>query len=123
MQSLRSRRPSVPVKPQDEPRRSDEGKARPRPNAKPANPQARKSRVDDKIKKRMSMRYNDADPSSYSTPDVPALPGSRNTRGSERDLVREDPRAVDIDILQQDNFDPDACKLMSSSFKICLNSL
>lgn len=116
MQSLRSRRPSVPPKAQDSrsqedvPRISSEGKARPRPNAKPVNTQARKSRVDDKIKKRMSMRYNDADAPRYSVPDVPALPGSRNTRGSERDVVREDPRAVDIDILQQDNFDPDACK-------------
>jgi len=93
--------------------------ARPRPKAKPVNPQVRKSRVEDRIKKRMSMRYNDGDPrasayrgSAAGVPDVPALPGgSRGTRVlSEREMVRADPRAVDIDILQQDGFDPDACE-------------
>jgi hypothetical protein len=54
------------------------------------------------------MRYGDAYPGDQSVPDVPALPDPRKTRASE--MVREDPRAVDIDILQQENFDPDACK-------------
>lgn len=66
------------------------------------------------------MRYNE--PSDYvyrnsAVPDLPPLPptgrsgGDRSTRVmSEREMVREDPRAVDIEILQQDGFDPDACE-------------
>ena len=123
--SLRKKRPSGssrsgggPPKSSTNDGNDDLPPARPRPNAKPLNPQVRKSRVDDKIKKRMSMRYNDGDlrSSAYrGTPEVPALPGGGGGRGStrvlsEREMVREDPRAVDIDILQQDGFDPDACK-------------
>jgi hypothetical protein len=123
--SLRKKRPSGGSRSEGRPSKSNANDAsdelppaRPRPNAKPVNPQVRKSRVDDKIKKRMSMRYNDGDlrSSAYrGTPDVPALPGSGGGRGStrvlsEREMVREDPRAVDIDILQQDGFDPDACE-------------
>jgi hypothetical protein len=64
------------------------------------------------------MRYNDGDlrSSAYrGAPEVPALPAGEGGRGSmrvlsDREMVREDPRAVDIDILQQDGFDPDACE-------------
>ena len=63
----------------------------------------------------MSTRYADAD-AQGDIPDVPALPGGQypggNARNTRADMVREDPRAVDIDILQQDNFDPDACKFL-----------
>lgn len=131
MQSLRTRRPSTQVQPREPSRYLSEdqqfpsqsqgdvaiGQARPRPNARPVNREIRKSRVDDRIKRRMSARYADVDVTQGGgdIPDVPALPGgrypgssSRNTRASGRDMVREDPRAVDVDILQQDNFDPDA---------------
>jgi len=134
--SLRKKRPTGPSKPGDGRSRSntndpndDLPPARPRPNAKPVNPQLRKSRVDDKIKKRMSMRYNDGGgagdfrSSAYNgVPEVPPLPGSGGARGStrvlsEREVVREDPRAVDIDILQQDGFDPDACECGSDDLE------
>lgn len=69
------------------------------------------------------MRYGDADASGYPVPDVPSLPGASNTRGSGRDVVREDPRAVDIDILQQDNFDPDACALSLIPYKPVFDGL
>ena len=126
--SLRKRRPSGPAKSQDlTPRNEpdDLPPARPRPNARPVNPQMRKSRVEDKIKKRMSMRYVDSSDPMFrnsAIPDLPPIPsggrtsasGDRGTRVlSEREMVREDPRAVDIDILQQDGFDPDACKLVT----------
>jgi hypothetical protein len=75
--------------------------------------------VEDRIKKRMSMRYGD-DPSGGGRsrsggrggggdiPDVPPIPGQRSERRKDRD-IQEDPRAVDIDILEQENFDPEAC--------------
>lgn len=68
----------------------------------------------------MSMRYGD-DPSAGrgrsgsgrgggdEIPDMPPLPGQRSNRPKERE-IQEDPRAVDIDILEQENFDPEACK-------------
>lgn len=134
MQSLRTRRPSgssskLQKSPSQASRPSkdsgsntDEPKARPRPNARPVNKDARKSRVEDRIKKRMSMRYGD-DPSASGRgrsgsgrggggdiPDLPPLPGQRSERRKDRD-IQEDPRAVDIDILEQENFDPEACTL------------
>lgn len=100
MESLRARRPSNARKDS----LPTQGQARPRP-AQPRNRDARKSRVDDKIKKRMSMRYADADTMpGGAAPDVPSLPtGSRSAQ------VRDDPRAVDIGILEKDDFDPDTC--------------
>lgn len=58
------------------------------------------------------MRY--ADNLDYTAgaaiPEVPTLPTGRNVRGAPvKDEVRSDPRAVDVDILQRDNFDPEAC--------------
>ncbi|KAG8827942.1 exocyst complex component exo84 [Serendipita sp. 401] len=100
-----------------------QGQARPRPNPSTVPREMRKSRVDDRIRRRMSTWYTDGDNAQQqgSIPDVPALPkdrggggdprarpGGRDTRVSARDIVREDPRAVDVDILQQDDFDPDA---------------
>ena len=110
MQSLRTRRPSEsrPVKRQG----SKLAKA-------PSTRQnARKSTVDDKMKKRMSLRY--AVISSPTDPSVPAVPtvplGLRP--GAPRDpdeIVRdaahpkEDPRLLDQRLLDREDFDPDDC--------------
>jgi len=107
--SLRTNRPSPRA--QDPEQRSQ---ARPRQKiVKPATRDARKStRVDDKIKKRMSMRY--ADNLDYTAgvaiPEVPTIPTGRSVRdASVKDEVRDDPRAVDVNFLQRDDFDPEAC--------------
>lgn len=68
--------------------------------------------MDDKIRKRMSMRY--ADNLDYTTggsiPEVPSLPTGRTVRDAPvKDQVRDDPRAVDVNFLQQDDFDPETC--------------
>lgn len=113
MQSLRTRRSEAP------------GKA-PRPQARLAKPGAgptprrdtRKSRVDDKIKKRMSMRYADiSSPTELNVPPIPAMPGMPSrTVGREQDEVvmdrnagREDRGVDDKKLLDKDDFDPDAC--------------
>ena len=76
MQSLRTRRPS------DGPPKSSKPQQQPQKLAKTpsrrAGGAARKSRVDDKIKKRMSMRYADISaPTAVSgVPEMPALPVS-----------------------------------------------
>ena len=93
---------------------------------KPAVPRDRKSRVDDKIKKRMSMRYADISaPTGVSVPPVPSLPigtfglgaggagigaGGRDEEGvrDERE-AREDPRETDLKALENEVFDPDTC--------------
>ncbi|KAG8808030.1 exocyst complex component exo84, partial [Serendipita sp. 399] len=105
---------------EDEAEYYDQGQpqARPRPNPSTVPREMRKSRVDDRIRRRMSTWYTEGDNGQQqgSIPDVPALPkersgysrGARDTRTSAREIVRDDPRAVDVDILQQDNFDPDA---------------
>ena len=93
--------------------------ARPRKNTLKGDKDARKSRVGDKIKKRMSTRYADM-PESTSIPDVPALPirairtaddaenifthGQRDTRSSAI--------LVDLAAMQLADFDPDACALV-----------
>jgi hypothetical protein len=108
MQSLRTKRPS--------PRAQDpEQQPQPRPRqkvTKPPSGDTRKSRVDDKIKKRMSMRYaNNLDyTAGVAIPEVPSLPAGRSVREAPvKDEVRADPRAVDVDFLQRDDFDPEAC--------------
>ncbi|KDQ19306.1 hypothetical protein BOTBODRAFT_153188 [Botryobasidium botryosum FD-172 SS1] len=83
---------------------------------------ARKSKVGDKIKKRMSMRYADIS-APQTTPDIPSMPSLTDIRVFEQERygkastsvedfqeeqVREDPRAVDVKFLEQDDFDPDA---------------
>ena len=77
------------------------------------------TRVDDKIKKRMSMRYADiSSPTEASVPAVPSLPiGVRPGLYRPQDEIvrpretqpREDPRETDLKMLDQDAFDPDAC--------------
>ncbi|EIN14240.1 hypothetical protein PUNSTDRAFT_110361 [Punctularia strigosozonata HHB-11173 SS5] len=111
MQSLRQRK--TPER--GEPSRSA------RPAKRDAS--ARKSRVDDKIKKRMSMRYADisAPTGGQGIPEVPSMPmGYAPTRSTspeqdgEGDLRvgkgrrAEEQKAAEMKMLDEKNFDPDA---------------
>lgn len=80
---------------------------------------ARKSTVDDKIKKRMSLHYADISaPTDASVPDVPSIPiglrpgvvTSPDEFVSESTNIREDPKVVDQRLLDKEDFDPDACE-------------
>ena len=126
MQSLRTRKPS---------------EARPRGQrpgaAKPARPDARigrkATRVDDKIKKRMSMRYADiSSPTATSVPALPTVPiAFRTSAGGqqrpadlynvpeEKEEPREDQREADLRMLDQEDFDPDACEWCSVLLWVC----
>ncbi|KAI9569500.1 hypothetical protein HD554DRAFT_2020462 [Boletus coccyginus] len=108
MQSLRSRRPS-----ESRPLKRHGSKLAKAPSTRQ---NARKSTVDDKMKKRMSLRY--AEISHPTDPSVPALPtvplGLRP--GPQRDQdeivkhvahVKEDPRVLDQRLLDKGDFDPD----------------
>ncbi|KAF9245627.1 hypothetical protein BU15DRAFT_85358 [Melanogaster broomeanus] len=108
MQSLRSRRPSDsrPVKRQ----------ASKLTKTSSVKQNARKSTVDDKMKKRMSLRYAEISaPTEASVPAVPTLPlGLRPGVARDPDeivldstQVKEDPRAADQRLLDKENFDPD----------------
>ena len=101
---------------------------------KPAVPRDRKSRVDDKIKKRMSMRYADISAPRLAedgsgVPAVPSMPvgaygagmGGAGSRGGYdygygddegfRDVRgRVDVRESDMRAFERDGFDPDACE-------------
>lgn len=122
MQSLRRRPSDAPAKrltyaPSDSP-----NKLRTQPK------DARKSRVGDKIKKRMSMRYADIS-EPVGIPDVPAIP-TRALRPMRNDIIMEEEEILDYDDLapaggrrglakpivtvdkeamQQNGFDPSAC--------------
>jgi hypothetical protein len=119
MQSLRTRRSQADRKPKAG------AKATPRP-AQPATARtrdARKSRVDDKIKKRMSMRYADISlpTDAQGIPAVPALPisGMQRTYSPEpyeerddatRERRRMDARERELKMLDEKGFDPDVCE-------------
>lgn len=119
-QSLRTRRPTLPGA-NPRPIKISEPQARPRPrdpnqpaSSLAAKRDARKSRVDDKIKKRMSMRYADnVDFSAVGAGEIPSMPNfpGGSGAGRTRDEVRDDPRAVDVEVMQKEGFDPDACEL------------
>ncbi|KAL4070455.1 hypothetical protein J3A83DRAFT_3205650 [Scleroderma citrinum] len=105
MQSLRSRRPE-PIK------RSISKLTK----STSIRQNARKSTMDDKIKKRMSLRYAEiSSPTDASVPALPTVPlGLRP--GAARDLdeivkdtseVKEDPRVADQRLLDTEDFDPD----------------
>ncbi|EKM61512.1 uncharacterized protein PHACADRAFT_135232 [Phanerochaete carnosa HHB-10118-sp] len=124
MQSLRTRRPSEP-RPKLQKRE---------PTIRQGRASERKStRVDDKIKKRMSMRYADiSSPTGVSVPAVPALPLALRPGYKGQDIVipqtdepREDTKEVEKRLLDQDEFDPDAyLKLkMANSTEAELRSL
>ena len=120
MQSLRTRRPS-----QSRARASRPANKLTRP---PQNQGVgrRATRVDDKIKKRMSMRYADiSGPTDASIPAVPTIPlGLRPAGGvapREQDeaarrmelakLEEQKQREAEYRMLDQEVFDPDACEL------------
>ncbi|KAJ8701873.1 exocyst complex component exo84 [Pleurotus ostreatus] len=118
MQSLRTRRSQAPRQAQRTPTTSNRLAKN---NA--SNRDTRKSKVDDRIKKRMSMRYADiSGPTELSIPDVPSLPvgiaasANRRRPGEQEELVAdrsvgadESRRADDLEhMLDDDNFDPDA---------------
>jgi exocyst complex component 8 len=102
----------------------------PKPVAKLSKPEknnARTSRVDDKIKRRMSARYatiSSPTPADVSAPSVPTIslglrePGLGVVR--EQDEVvqkpapsKEDIRAAENKLLDVDDFNPDACSRSS----------
>ncbi len=98
----------------------------PRPAAAKLNKpskNARKSRVDDKIKRRMSARYatiSAPTPTDTSTPSVPTIPLDLRVTGlvsvREQDEIsqvqtptKEDLRVAENKLLDVEDFDPDAC--------------
>lgn len=96
-------------------------------NIKRKNADARKSRVDDKIKRRMSMRYADISV-PQPTENIPALPSipagfkpghSRSeSQGSlriQREKQQEDIRAAENKLLDKQDFDPDLCEYECTS--------
>jgi exocyst complex component 8 len=112
MQSLRTRRAST--KPP-----SSKTQQRQLKKSPPGARDVRKSRVDDKIKKRMSMRYADISaPTNFNIPDVPSIPNALRAGGEseqdevvqDRNSIVEDPRAADKSILEREDFDADACE-------------
>lgn len=124
MQSLRTRRPSQ-ARPKGQKRE---------PTIRQGRAVERKStRVDDKIKKRMSMRYADiSSPTGGDIPAVPALPlalqpgyRGQNIAIPRTEEPREDPKELEQRLLDQDDFDPDAyLKLkMANSTEAELRSL
>ncbi|KAJ4485563.1 hypothetical protein J3R30DRAFT_3440464 [Lentinula aciculospora] len=138
MQSLRSRRSQGPTrKPTRQP---SNGKL-----AKDARPRRRdtsgRSRVDDKIKKRMSTRYADiSSPTELNVPRVPTLPidatGVRRTDAGRDESVLDnedvvssqkaaDAAAEEKRLLDEKNFDPDAYlkKKLANSTEAELKSL
>jgi len=107
MQSLRTRKPTTISKPTK--------------LAKPNAPlKARKSRIDDKIKKRMSMRYADISAPTVLTnvSSVPSLPSGVEPPSREQDEVvrdrtvaaKESPKDADKKLLDQEDFNPDSCR-------------
>ena len=109
MQSLRTRKPS---------------QARPKlqkrePTIRQGRAGERKStRVDDKIKKRMSMRYADiSSPTGADIPAVPSLPLALRPGFKGQDIAiprteepKEDQKEIEKRLLDDDDFDPDACE-------------
>ncbi|KAG2155748.1 Cullin repeat-like-containing domain protein [Suillus clintonianus] len=107
MQSLRTRRPSETRTVKRQASKLEK---------KPINKNVRKSTVDDKIKKRMSLRYAEISaPTDASVPDVPSVPiGLRPGAARDPDEIvlerasfREDPKATDQRLLGKEDFDPD----------------
>ena len=91
-------------------------------NLKRKNTDVRKSRVDDKIKRRMSMRYADISV-PQPTENVPALPSipagfkpthsqseSQGSSRIKREKHQEDARVAENKLLDKQEFDPDVCE-------------
>ncbi|KAG1717817.1 hypothetical protein EDB19DRAFT_1899773 [Suillus lakei] len=97
MQSLRTRRPSETRTVKRQASKLEK---------RPINKNVRKSTVDDKIKKRMSLRYAEISaPTEASVPDWAARDPDELVL--ERASIREDPKAIDQRLLDKDDFDPD----------------
>ncbi|KAG9313915.1 hypothetical protein JVU11DRAFT_4687 [Chiua virens] len=107
MQSLRSRRPS-----ETRPVKRNASKLAKAPSIRQ---NARKSTVDDKMKKRMSLRYAEiSHPTDAFVPALPTIPlGLRPGAPRDQDeivlvaQVKEDPRALDQRLLDKEDFNPD----------------
>ncbi|KAJ3552494.1 hypothetical protein NM688_g4125 [Phlebia brevispora] len=132
MQSLRTRRPS-----ESRPKGQRPASKLTRP---PPAPNRRATRVDDKIKKRISRRYADISPPQEADipavplvpmmlrPGVPGAPAPRIPEGAVREREQpklEDPREGELRLLDKEEFDPDAyLKLkMANSTEAELRSL
>lgn len=108
MQSLRTRRSQAPA-----PRKGQRSGAK----LVGRSDSSRKSRVDDRIKKRMSMRYADIS-GPVDVPPMPPMPTMGRAREDDDDVVynarsapRDAPTAEDDKkLLDKDDFDPDACE-------------
>ncbi|CDO77292.1 hypothetical protein BN946_scf184753.g42 [Trametes cinnabarina] len=112
MQSLRSRKPS-----ESRPKGAQRQGTVRTPKPAPRNAERRATRVGEKMKKRMSMRYADISaPTEASVPDVPAIPigmraiPSTSTQEEQKfpEEPKEDPMLAELRLLDQDQFDPDA---------------
>jgi len=96
---------------------SKEAAPRPRPQRKMTK---QGGRVEDRIKRRMTMRYADiSGPTGLSVPAMPAMPiGMRDIAPKERDEVpargrdvKEESKGIDTRAMEQENFDPESCKI------------
>ena len=119
MQSLRSRKPSESQAKAQPPRQNTMRK----PNPAARDAERRATRVGEKMKKRMSMRYADISlPANIvGVPDVPSLPaGLRSAPLHEDGALVEEPgsfveepndemKEEELKLLDKDDFDPDAC--------------
>lgn len=131
MQSLRTRRPSQADGRKQQ--RSAQGQgpgtgARPAQRSVSRTRDARKSKVDDRIKKRMSMRYADISgpTDAMGVPAVPSLPigmgagailrtaspDEMDDRGNNemRERRRMDAKEREMRMLDEKGFDPDVCE-------------
>ncbi|TFY73945.1 hypothetical protein EWM64_g10067, partial [Hericium alpestre] len=121
MESLRNRKASVSAK--SRPKKQQNGSGPPPAKLTRPSKDARKSRVDDKIKKRMSMRYADiSGPTGVAgaVPAVPSVPIGLRPGGGARlrevdevlnqgpALTKEEQKAAENRLLDAESFDPDA---------------
>ncbi|KAI0829081.1 hypothetical protein BC628DRAFT_1315984 [Trametes gibbosa] len=109
MQSLRSR------KSESRPKGAQRQGTVRAPKPATRNAERRATRVGEKMKKRMSMRYADISaPTDASVPDVPAIPIGMRTASYPQEEQRfteepvEDPMLSELRLLDKDEFDPDA---------------
>ncbi len=134
MQSLRTRpsqgtRRQKPAKPPQKLAKAPSGTSG--TGAKRSVSTARKSRVDDKLKKRMSMRYADISAPTFADGNIPAVPtiplGRYNSSGrigptsigaddeegvrevKDAEEAKEEARRADFAAMENEEFDPDAC--------------